>query len=296
MNLNELRTFAEILRRGSLTDAGRALGLTQSGVTRQLQRLEQDLGVLLLRRDTTPVTATVAGERFGVFANQFLRELEALRQELASESEYPALAIAASTTPGEFLVPSLLADLVKSYPGWRISVAITDSAQVIDQVEQGSVSLGFVGSIADRPALRFVPFVRDELVVAARADHPLAQRAAIALEELGRYPFVLREAGSGTMASLQHLLHDQERSLPRLQVVATLGSTQAVLSAILAGAGIGIVSSRSLGPYGLERLKAVRLHGMPLWRQLYLVHRQSELRTQAVARFTRAAMSWAAYQ
>ncbi|HEY9856797.1 MAG TPA: LysR family transcriptional regulator [Stenomitos sp.] len=296
MNLNEMRTFTEILRRGSLTEAGRALGLTQSGVTRQLQRLEQDLGATLLRRDTAPVTATVAGERFGVFANQFLREFDAMRQELAIEAQHPALAIAASTTPGEFLVPNLLADVIKSYPGWRISVAITDSAEVIDQVERGAVSLGFVGSIMDRPALRFVPFVPDELVVAVRADHPLAQRTAIALEELGRYPFVLREEGSGTLSSLQHLLSDQGRALPRLQVVATLGSTQAVLSSILAGAGIGIVSSRSLAPYGPDRLKAIRLVGLPLWRQLYLVHRQSELRTQAVARFTKAAMSWAAYQ
>ncbi len=291
-----MRTFTEILHRGSLTDAGRALGLTQSGVTRQLQRLEQDLGVSLLRRDTSPVTATVAGERFLVFANQVLREYEAMRQELEVESQYPALMIAASTTPGEFLVPSLLADLIKSYPGWRISVSITDSAQVMDQVERGTVTLGFVGSIADRPSLRFVPFIRDELVVAVRGDHPLGQREAIALEELSRYPFVLREEGSGTLYSLQHLLMDQERTLPRLNVVATLGSTQAVLSAILAGAGIGFVSSRSLAPYASGRLKAVRILGLPLWRQLYLVHRQSELRTQAVARFTKAAMSWAAYQ
>lgn len=296
MNLNEMRTFTEILRRGSLTDAGRALGLTQSGVTRQLQRLEHDLGVTLLRRDTAPVTATVAGERFAVFANQFLREYEAMRQELATEAQYPALTVAASTTPGEFLVPSLIADLIKSYPGWRISVSIHDSAEVIDQVERGTVGLGFVGSISDRPALRFVPFVQDELVVAVRADHPLALRAAIALEELARYPFVLREEGSGTLCSLQHLLQEHDRSLPRLQVVATLGSTQAVLSAILAGAGIGIVSSRSLGPYGPERLRAVRIVGLPLWRQLYLVHRQSDLKTQSVAHFTRAAMSWAAYQ
>lgn len=296
MNLNEMRTFTEILLRGSLTDAGRALGLTQSGVTRQLQRLEQDLGVTLLRRDTSPVSATVAGERFAVFANQMLREFEVLRQELAIESEHPPLMIAASTTPGEFLVPSLVADLIKSYPGWRISVSITDSAQVIDQIERGAISLGFVGTIANRPALRFMPFVRDELVVAVRSDHPLAQREAIALEELGRYPFVLREEGSGTLSSLQHLVQDQDRSMPRLQVVATLGSTQAVLSAILAGAGLSVVSSRSLGAYGPDRLKAVRILGLPLWRQLYLVHRQSELRTPAVARFTKAAMSWAAYQ
>jgi len=131
VNLNEMRTFTEILRRGSLTEAGRALGLTQSGVTRQLQRLEQDLGVTLLRRDTAPVSATVAGERFGVFANQFLREFDAMRQELAIEAQYPALSIAASTTPGEFLVPNLLADVIKSYPGWRISVAITSAESVI---------------------------------------------------------------------------------------------------------------------------------------------------------------------
>lgn len=291
-----MRTFTEILRRGSLTEAGRALGLTQSGVTRQLQRLEQGLGVTLLRRDTAPVTATAAGERFAIFANQFLREFESMRQELAIEAQHPALSVAASTTPGEFLVPTLLADLIKSYPGWQISVSITDSAQVRDLVERGSVSLGFVGSIADCPALRFVPFVQDELVLAVRAEHPLAKRAAIALDELARYPFVLREEGSGTLSSLQALLREHDRTLPRLQVVATLGSTQAVLSAILADVGIGIVSSRSLAPYAPDRLKAVRIIGLPLWRQLYLVHRQSDTKNQAVSRFARAALSWAAYQ
>jgi DNA-binding transcriptional LysR family regulator len=296
VNLNELQTFREIVTRGSLTEAGKVLGLTQSGVTRQLQRLEQDLGTSLVRRDTTPVLPTVAGERFLSFAEQVLRDFDQLKAELAAEAGNPAITLAASTTPGDYLVPALLVDFFRGYPGWRVQLSVTDSAQATDQVEAGSAQVGFVGSIADRPALRFVPFMSDELVLVARHDHPLADRGVVTIDECAAWPIVLREAGSGTLNSLRQLLEARGQALPPWRVVATLGSTQAVLSAVLAGAGLGFASFRALAPYGGDRLRALRLAGLPLWRQLYIVVRQEAAKSDPVHRFVRAALSWAAYQ
>ena len=103
------------------------------------------------------------------------------------------------------------------------------------------------------------------------ADHPLARRGEAALDALAGQPFLAREGGSGTAPRVARLLAERGLRLPEHRTVMVLGSTQAIVSAVERGLGLGWVSSRALEDRSPERVRAVRLLDLPLRRPLSLV-------------------------
>ncbi len=113
MNLDHVRSFLEVIKRGSLSEAARALGISQPAVSNQIKRLERELGTeLLIRGERRVVSLTAVGEVFLAFAERIVAAHEEMLQQLnhIKEDVSGELIIAASTTPGEFVLPQLLSD------------------------------------------------------------------------------------------------------------------------------------------------------------------------------------------
>jgi DNA-binding transcriptional LysR family regulator len=288
MNFSELKTFVETTRRGSFSDAARALGLTQPAVTRQIQRLERELRLQLLQRGEGGVVPTQAGEHLLDYAERALTENERLFQRLGLMREEVAgnLSIAASTIPREFLVPHLLAEFGRLHPAVEASVSVQDTQDVIAQLLEGQADVGFVGAIVDRSQLTFIKIGEDEIVLVVYPEHPYYQRSFVRLSELEGQAFVMREQGSGTMRSVYSLLEAQGLSLPRHRVSAVLSTTRAVVSAIEAGLGIAFVSSNALTNEPRSgHAKAVLIEGVSLRRDLFFVHDANHLDTRLIKEF-----------
>jgi DNA-binding transcriptional LysR family regulator len=145
-------------------------------------------------------------------------------------------------------------------------------------VAAGQVALGLVGArMGGWRDLAWEPFVRDEIVLAVPAHHPLAMREAVRLEDLADLPLIQRERGSGTRQMVDEVLAEHGLALPPSPPGLVLGSTQAVLQAVAQGLGVGFVSVRALRALGGEGApKGVRLEGVRLERQLWVVYRQDQ--------------------
>src|SRR5207248_6079265 len=125
---------------------------------------------------------------------------------------------------------------------------------------------GFVGARLERKGLRYDPLVEDEVVLAVPAFHPFAARETVALDDLAGQSFLEREDGSGTILSVRAALAERGLSLPPHRVVMTLSTTQAIVSAVAEGYGIGFVTSLALADRAAGRVFGVRLAGLPLRR------------------------------
>ncbi len=268
-----LETFLAVARTGSLTAVAAELGLTQPGVSRHLQRLEQAVGVRLLDRTSRPARLTPAGERFRVYAESAVGQWRAIQRELQDEHTplTGALRIAASSTPGELLVPELVAAFVARHPGVHPEVFIADSAIVAEEVREHRWDVGFVGVRFSGRDLEYRPVVEDEVVLAVPAGHPFAARGEVTLDEVVGQPFLAREGGSGTAASVTRLLTERGLAVPEHRTVMVLGSTQAIVSAVERGLGIGWVSSLALIDRNRERVVPIRVATLPLRRVLFLI-------------------------
>jgi DNA-binding transcriptional LysR family regulator len=289
MNLEHMRTLVSILEQGSLTAAARAKGLSQPAITKQVQRMEAELGLaLLLRGPRRQVALTPAGERVLDFARETLERYETLERELAALKTIGKgiLSLAASTIPGEYILPGLLAAFRAKYPQVEVEMTISDTADVATKLLADSVDVGVIGSIIGRPGLRLERLVGDEIVLAVPSAHAFARREQVAVEELIDQPLVLREEGSGTRRSVEAALAQVGLDLGEARVVFTLGSTQAILQAVAQGLGLGFASARAATQARADgHLACTRLTGIDLRRDLYLAYLPQRAGDPLVARF-----------
>jgi DNA-binding transcriptional LysR family regulator len=243
--LPHLETFAKAAELGSFTGAAKALLLTQAAVSQRIQALEEVLGKPLFQRRGGRVLLTEAGQKLYDYAQRILDLHREAWREVAGH-ETPAageLLLAASSIPGEHLLPALLAVFRQKYPHIQVRAAVSDSLMVMTQVERGQVSLGLVGRKAENPHLEFRFLARDRMMLVVPPGHALGRRKKVALEELCRHPFLLREVGSGLRHCFEKSLERTGRSLADLQVALELGSNEAIKEAVLQGTGIAILSA-----------------------------------------------------
>jgi DNA-binding transcriptional LysR family regulator len=273
--LPHLTTFSQAAEMGSFTAAANALGLSQAAVSQRVHALEQAVDKALFERRGGRVLLTDAGRRLYDYAQQILDLHRQARREL-SGIESPVLGdleLAASSIPGEHLLPALLSDFGRKYPHIRIRASVGNSAGVMGQLERGEVSLGLVGTIADNPHLAFHALASDRLVVVVAPNHRWSKQKQVTLKQLSAEPLVLREVGSGLRHCFERSLETAGRSICELRVVLELGSNEAIKEAVLRGVGVAVLST-----YAVQReLTAGQLLALPVKdlncnRSLFVVH------------------------
>ncbi len=289
MNLKNLRTLVAVVEQGSLSAAARAKRISQPAVTKQVQRMEAEVGLaLLVRGPKRQAELTPAGEQVVAFARETLASYEALQRELATlkTMEQGVLTLAASTIPGAYVLPGILAAFRGEYPQVDVEMSISDTADVASRLLADKADVGMIGSTIRRPGLRLERLMGDEVVLAVPPDHPFARRERVAVGELGGQPLILREEGSGTRRSVEAALSATGIALPKDSVALVLGSTQSVLQAVAQGLGLGFVSSKAAAQAQEgKHLACVGLEGVDLCRDLYLAYLPQRTGDPLVARF-----------
>jgi DNA-binding transcriptional LysR family regulator len=269
-----LETFVKAAEHSSFTAAARALGLTQAAVSQRVQALEQAVGVPLFARQGGRVLLTEAGRRLHPYAQRILALHEEALREVAGRLTPLAgeLSLAASSVPGEHLLPDLLARFREQHPHVRLRASVADSGRVLHQVEHGQAHLGLVGGKDDRPDLEFRCFACDKLALVVPAGHAWAGRRRVPLSQLAEQPLILREAGSGSRWCLERALAKVGKSLRDLHIALELGSNEAIKEAVRRGLGLAVLSTHAVD----EELRAGTFHalqvtGFPLVRDMFVV-------------------------
>ncbi|MBL7166480.1 MAG: LysR family transcriptional regulator [Dehalococcoidales bacterium] len=288
MNLDYLRTYLEVIRLGNFSEVARKLSISQPAVSFQIQKLEQDLGVRLIDRSKKAVTMTEAGKRLLRFAEsveeergQLRHDIDQLREEVTGN-----LVVTASTIPGEFLLPSILSEFKALHPAIRAQVVISDSLTVISGVRDGSYDVGFCGLAPEGQELESFKTAEDEIVLIVFPEHPFAERREVSPAELEGEPLIFREETSGTQQSLQTLLSKSGLDLSKWVPNLLLGTTQAVVSAVEARAGIAFVSNLAIKKsLALDLVKAVKVEGLTLKRDFFCIYRKERIVSRLLEEF-----------
>ncbi len=274
--LPHLETFSKVAELGSFTGAARLLGLTQPAVSQRIQALERALGVPLFHRLGGRVLPTDAGRTLHDYARRILDLHQEARDRMAGR-ETPVggeLLLAASSIPGEHLLPAMVSRFGRKYPDVRVCASVGDSLAVIRQVERGEVSLGMVGRRTESPHLEFRRLAADRMMLVVPPGHAWGRtkRKRVAVEQLRDQPLILREAGSGLRHCLEKSLEQAGLSSAGLRVVLELGSNEAIKEAVLQGVGVAILSSFAVRKeIHTGQLYALEVRGIRCDRDLYIV-------------------------
>jgi len=244
-NLPALELFVAVVEEGSVGAGARKVGMAQPNASRTLAQLESRLKTPLLERSPRGTVPTARGV---LYADQAREVLASARRfvdwlQAGHEGGILELRIGASMTIAETLLPAWLAELKRRLPQVRAEVRVLNSARVLDEVQAGTLHLGFVETPHVPVRLNAQVVQEDELVVVVDPDHVWATRAGgVGARELARTPLVVREHGSGTREALRELLG----GYPPVEPAQTLGSNAAVRVAVASGAGPAALSHLAL--------------------------------------------------
>lgn len=274
MNVTQLKTLIAVVDHRSFSEAARILGVSQPAVTMQVQALEADLGATLLDRGYRKVELTEAGRALMPYARRVIAELEEARTALEQLSGVVSgrLTVAASTTPGQYVLPRLLGSFLNEYPEVGITLRVYDTSEVVEHVENGDADLGMIGAEVHGARVHYEKLGTDDLVLICPPDHALASRRSVAFADLTDEPFIVRESGSGTRMVAEDVIRHGGVEPGELKVVMELGTNEAIVSAVEGGMGLGIVSAQvAHKAIELGTVAQIASAGFPVARPLYLV-------------------------
>jgi DNA-binding transcriptional LysR family regulator len=248
MDLRQLEIFVKVAELKSFSKAAQALRLTQPTISEHIRTLEQELGVRLLDRLGRGAEATRAGQ---LLLSHATRMLQLQRETLQAMDSFQGrlagdLHVAASTIPGEYVLPALIGRFKEKFPDIVVSLLIGDTRAAVDWVIDGRAEVAVVGAKLAHRAIEYRELMPDELVVAVPVVHPWHGKKEIALADLRAEPMLLREQGSGTRTAFESALAQAGQDLSTFRVVGEMGSTQAIKQAVKAGVGVSVISRRAV--------------------------------------------------
>jgi len=292
ITLRQLAVFIAVADAGSTTAAASRVALSQSATSAALNELEAVLQARLFDRVGTRLVLNDTGRGLLPQARAVLDGAAGIERDFGiavgtRDVAVPSLLrVGASTTIGNYLLPTLIADWRRARPDAQVDVAIANTAAVAAAVARMEVDIGLIEGPCHEPELLARPWREEELVICAAPSHPLlagdpARKLDVAA--LRQAAWLLREPGSGTREAVEQALQPH---LHQLREGLRFGGTEAIKQAAIEGLGLTCLSLFAVRDLvALGRLVRVRTTLPRLARRFWLVHHGRKQFSRGLAAF-----------
>jgi DNA-binding transcriptional LysR family regulator len=286
VSLRQFEVFLAVARAKSFRGAAEVLHLSQPALSQHVSELERELGARLFDRLGRRVALTEAGRVLEEHALRLFATLAGAREAIGDLRglKRGSLLVGASTTPGIYVLPAVIASFQERYPGIALNLQIANSSVIEERIRGNELDLGVVGGHALRPGEECLALgLIDELVLIVPAGHPWARRREVPPALLAHQRLLVREEGSATRQVAERAL---QRASVTLRASMELGHTEAIKQAVMAGLGVALVSVHAVrGETASGRLHALRLKGMRIRRHFHAIHNEARALTASARAF-----------
>lgn len=299
LSLRQLQVFCSIAATGTTAAAARAIALSQSAASAALLELERALGLALFERVGKGLTLNESGRALLPQALALLdgaQSMEAWARD--SAGQVGRLRIGASTTIGNYLLPSFIATFratlpPEARPGLDLQVTIANTEAIARGVAAFELDVGLIEGPCHEDDLLVRPWLEDELIIVAAPSDPIVPRrgqGTIGLQALRDASWLLRERGSGTREVINQLLIPH---LQRMRPGIEFGNSEAIKRATAEGIGISCLSRYVVEDFlrsGKLVAPAVRLPRLA--RPLHLILHSRKQHTRGLDRVVECLERW----
>ncbi|PQA95157.1 LysR family transcriptional regulator [Chryseobacterium shigense] len=229
-----LKVFHTAASRLSFTKASEELHISQPAVTKHIKEIEIQMGTKLFDRKGTSVQLTQSGRVLYEYAEKIRHLYRDLEFEISqiNEQHKGKLIIGASTSVAQYVLPEILATFNTYYKDIKIEL-ITHNTEIISELlKEGKIDLGIIEGESQSSFFDYKIFKADEIVLTAKADHPLAHKT-LSLKDLYSLNMIFREQGSGTLEFIQNRLKEKGVHIAELNTVMQLGSSESIKNYLL---------------------------------------------------------------
>ncbi|CAM3761243.1 LysR family transcriptional regulator [Bordetella sputigena] len=282
-DLADLRALVAASDHGSFRAAAEVLCISQSALSRRIEKLETALGLRLFERTTRRLELTTAGRGFVHKARHVLNELESalLGTRDLAERMSGEVTIACVPSAVAFFLPRVLKAYHDEYPRIRLRVRDETSAEILTTVARSEADFGLTYIGTQEPDIEFQPLIEDPFVLACSREHPLARKRKVRWSELAAHDYVTVAQGSGNRMLIDQALANTA-TLPRW--FCEVQHVPALVSLVEAGLGVGVVPKLGMPHLGHATLVSVPLVEPSISRTLGLIRRRGRALSAAAQR------------
>lgn len=244
-----LLVFKNVADHLSFTKASKALFISQPAVTRHINELEKQYEKALFNRLGNKISLTEEGQLFLSYTNRILE----LYQELETSFQHfnnifpKQIAMGASTTIAQYLLPTLFFNLRTNYPDTDFELLNDNSENIESLLLEKKISLGFTEGSPSHPSIHYETFVKDEIVLVTKANNTILNGAkGITIDQLIQLPLVMREEGSGTRKIIEQSLKANQINPINLKIDMILGSSESIKTYLLHSNSFAFLSIHSI--------------------------------------------------
>jgi DNA-binding transcriptional LysR family regulator len=288
MEDHKLKVFCTVAETKSFSKASEIIHLTQPAVSLQIQALEEVYETKLFDRTSSTVVLTPAGEILYKYAKEILSLFAAVEKDIGEITGLVkgSISIGASTTIGNYVLPSVISDFKRKSPKIKIHLLVGNTKRIVEFLNAGNIDLGIVEGEVTKYKIKTEKLIADELTLIVPANHPWAKKKEISLLDILKEPFIFREEGSGTRQVIEKYLSKRGISPQKMKITTILGSTEAIKEAVENGVGLSIVSkwaARREKKYG--SLESVKFKEGKVLRDFSLIFSKNSVTSYAAEEF-----------
>jgi DNA-binding transcriptional LysR family regulator len=286
-DLKALATLREIVERGGVAEAGRALAIGQPAVTKRLRALERCFSIDLMVREAGRLRLTTAGERVYAFARLVMdHQIELLGDLNQLRAGRDRLRLAVTQSIGEHLLPDLLLAFDEAYPDFRIDSRVGYSRSIHRRLATGLADLALTETQPDHPDVLVQKWLDDELVLVCSPAHVCGQRASLPISELLSLSYVLRERESSMRLTLDRALADI--GIDELPTAMEVGSSDTIVEMLDRGRHASFLPRFAVaGAIATGELRHLRVDGLRIRRTLWIARTRNNLDNPVAEAFIR---------
>lgn len=249
MNLQQLRIIREAARRNyNLTEVANTLYTSQSGVSRHIKELEEELNIeLFIRQGKRLISMTEPGLELVTIAERILDEINNIRRlsTVFSDKEEGALVIATSHSQSRYILPKIIQCFRESFPKVHITINHGSSCEISEMLLSGEADIAIYNQKNSHSAIVNYPFYRWHYSIITPKNHPLKDEKKITLETLSSLPLITYSEGIFAREIIEKAFSEKGLSP---NIMLNVQESDIIKTYVELGLGIGILVNRMFDP------------------------------------------------
>ena len=230
-----LKVFYTVALRLNFTKAATELYITQPAVSKHIQELEETYKTKLFERNGSKIALTPAGKILLKYTKSIFDIYREIDFEMSSfnKERQGLLRLGASTTISQYIISPVLASFHQKQKDIKVNLLNGNTEQIENALINKEIEIGIVEGQSKNKSIKYIPFLKDELVLVCNSKNPFVKQNEISINDLKSMKFITRERGSGTLEVIEFALKKAGVKFTDLQIEMQLGSTESIKSYLL---------------------------------------------------------------
>ena len=287
--LQQLRIIKAIASENSFTRAAEILFISQPSLSKQVKKLENRLGILLVNRESNKISLTEGGKLFLQYSERILALCEESCRALndLKNGDRGSLTVGASQTIGTYLMPRVLALFAQHYPQINLKVQVDSTRFIAKNVVNRDIDIAVVGGDVPEDLKKYLEienFVEDELTLIIPKSHPFATKKNkyINKDDLYHLNFITLNPNSTIRKFIDNILIQNNIETKQFNIIMQLNSIEAIKTAVSLGLGAAFVSSSAIEKeIELKTIEIISIENIKITRTLSIITNPECYRSKA---------------